>query len=397
LTRAAWWHCFSGIAGDMALASLLDAGADLDQVTAGLEKIPLSGWHLKAVKTKRFGLAATHVQVDLDPGQEGVSRTWATIRAALDEADGLPERARRRAQAVFYRLAAAEGRIHGLPTEEVHFHEVGGLDALVDVVGTCLALEALDVASVFASPVALGSGTVKSAHGLLPVPAPAVVEILKHAPVHGTAQPAELTTPTGAALLAALAEDFGPLPPMVTTASGYGAGTLQLEGAPNVVQVVIGDLQPGAATGLALHEQLVVVEANVDDVTGEVLGHTVEALMAAGALDAWLVPVVAKKGRPGHVVSFLAEPRAVAALATVLVGETGTLGYREHVVARSALARGVLEVEVRGARVRVKVGPYRAKAEYDDCVRAAAQLGLPVSDVARLAEAAARPVSPPTT
>jgi pyridinium-3,5-bisthiocarboxylic acid mononucleotide nickel chelatase len=397
VTRVAWWHCFSGIAGDMALASLLDAGADLDQVRAGLEKIPIPGWHLEAVKTTRSGLAATHLRVEVDRAEDGRSRTWAIIRATLDEADGLPERARRRAQTVFSRLAAAEGRVHGVPPEQVHFHEVGGLDALVDVVGTCLALEVLDIASVFASPIALGSGTVKTAHGLLPVPAPAVVELLKEAPVYGTEDAAELTTPTGAALLAGLAEGFGPMPPVVATATGYGAGTRQFDGRPNVVQVVIGDLQPGAVPGSVRRQDLVVVEANVDDVTGEVLGHTIEALMSAGALDAWLVPILAKKGRPGHIVSFLAEPAVVADLAEVLVEETGTLGYREHRVARSALAREVLEVEVRGLHVRVKAGPHRAKAEYEDCARAGAQLGLPITEVARVAEAAARALRSPVS
>ena len=396
MTRLAWWHCFSGIAGDMALASLLDAGADLDRVRAGLEKIPISGWHLEAAKTERNGLAATQLRVDVDREEDGKSRTWATIRATLDEADGLPERARRRAQLVFSRLAAAEGRLHGLPPEEVHFHEVGGLDALVDVVGTCLALETLDIGSVFASPVALGSGTVKTAHGLLPVPAPAVVELLKEAPVHGTPDRAELTTPTGAALLAGLAEGFGPAPAMIVTASGYGAGTLELDGRPNLLQVVIGDRQPGALPG-PRRQELLVVEANVDDVTGEVLGHTIEALMGAGALDAWLVPVVAKKGRPGHIVSFLAEPAFVADLAAVLVEETGTLGFREHRVARSALAREVVEVEVRGMPVRVKAGPYRVKAEYDDCARVGAELGLALTEVARLAEEAARPLRQPVS
>ena len=395
MTRVAWWHCFSGIAGDMALASLVDAGADLDQVRAGLEKMPISGWHLEAAKTRRGGLAATQLQVDVDPGQDRQSRTWSAIRDSLDRADGLPERARRRAQTVFSRLAAAEGRLHGLPPEQVHFHEVGGLDALVDVVGTCLALELLDISSVFASPVALGSGTVRTAHGLLPVPAPAVVELLRDAPVHGSAEAAELTTPTGAALLAGLAEAFGPMPPMLVTAGGYGAGSRELEGGPNVLQVVVGDLEPAGLPGPGRRQDLVVVEANVDDVTGEVLGHTIEALMSAGALDAWLVPVVAKKGRPGHVVSFLAEPAGVPGLAKVLVEETGTLGYREHRVARSALARELVEVEVRGLRVRVKAGPYRAKAEYEDCARAAAGSGLSVTEVARLAEEAARSLRVP--
>jgi len=394
LTRAAWWHCFAGIAGDMALASLLDAGADLDQVVTGLETMPFEGWHVSAAKTARAGLVATELRVDIAPDEERSERPWATIDRALEEAEGLPPRARQRAQMVFARLATAEARLHGVPPAKVHFHEVGGLDALVDVVGTCLALESLGVDLVFSSPVALGTGTVTSAHGLLPVPAPAVVELLTGAPVHSGPKPVELTTPTGAAIIAVLAESFGSLPAMEITTSGYGAGARDLDDVPNVVQVVIGDLRStGAAPGLT--QDLVVVEANVDDVTGEVLAHTVEALMAGGALDAWLVPVVAKKGRPGHVVSFLAEPAQAARLAAVLTKETGTLGFREHHVSRSAVARAFLEVDVDGEPVRVKAGPYRLKAEYEDCSRAAAHLGLPVVEVAQRAELAAAPLRGP--
>jgi len=394
MTRVAWWHCFSGIAGDMALASLLDAGADLDMVLAGLDEIPVTGWRLETARTWRSGLSATQLRVDVDPAAEPGERTWATIRSLLDTADGLPERVRQRAQTVFARLATAEGRLHGVPAEEVHFHEVGGFDALVDVVGTCLALESLDIGSVCSSPVALGTGTVNSSHGVLPVPAPAVVELLKDVPVYGSGQAVELTTPTGAALLAGLADSFGPLPPLVPTASGYGAGARQLDGVPNVLQVVVGEMENGTGRGPGRRQELVVVEANVDDVTGEVLGHTVEALMGAGALDAWLVPVVAKKGRPGHVVSFLAEPTRLADLAKVLVQETGTLGYRERSVTRSALDRELVEVVVGGLAVRVKTGPHRVKAEYEDCARAAAELGLSITEVARLAEQAARPAAP---
>ncbi len=213
MTRVAWWNCFSGIAGDMALASLLDAGADLDMVISGLEKIPVAGWHLEATRTLRGGLAATQLRIDVDPAEEQRERTWAAIRSLIDQADGLPERVRQRAQTVFARLAAAEGRLHGVPVDEVHFHEVGGLDAIVDVVGTCLALESLDVASVCSSPVALGSGTVKTAHGLLPVPAPAVIELLKDVPVYGSAQTVELATPTGAASAGRAGRVFRPSPP----------------------------------------------------------------------------------------------------------------------------------------------------------------------------------------
>jgi pyridinium-3,5-bisthiocarboxylic acid mononucleotide nickel chelatase len=391
LTNLAWWHCFAGIAGDMALASLVDAGADLDEVIAGLERLPVAGWHLEAAKTERSGLAATQLLVDVGSGNEGPERTWRAIRQIIETADGLPDRARQRALAVFGRLATAEGRLHGLPAEEVHFHEVGGLDAIVDVVGTCLALESLDIAAVSCSPVSLGTGTINSAHGLLPNPAPAVVELLAGFPVKGSSQSAELTTPTGAALLAGLAEPVGLLPPMTIKATGYGAGARHLDGLPNVLQVVVGE--PVAETievgGTGRQQDLVVLEANVDDVTGEILAHTVQTLMSAGALDAWLVPVVAKKGRPGHVVSVLAEPATASELARVLAEETGTLGFREHQVKRWAMSRHVLEVEVEGERVSVKVGPHRSKAEYEDCARAAAHLGLPVSEVARRAEEAA--------
>ena len=390
MTTVAWWNCSAGIAGDMALASLIDAGADIDEVVAGLEGLPVTGWHIEVAKTTRAGVAASQLRVDIDPESDLTERTWGTIRAIIDQAPGMPERARTRAQAVFGRLAAAEGRLHGLPPEEVHFHEVGGLDAIVDVVGTCLALESLGVVSVRSGPVALGTGTVRGSHGLLPNPAPAVVELLVGAPVRGAAREEELTTPTGAALLAALAESFGPLPSMKIRSSGYGAGSRDLDGRANVLQVVIGDLETEAPAEIPLHQDLVVLEANVDDVTGEVLAHTVGALMSAGALDAWLVPVVAKKGRPAHVISVLAEPGTVARLATVLMQETGTLGFREHFVSRSALVRQSLEVEVSGERVRVKAGPYQLKAEHDDCARAAAHLGLPLSEVARQAEQAAR-------
>ena len=390
MTTVAWWNCSAGIAGDMALASLIDAGADVDEVVAGLEGLPVEGWHIEVAKTTRAGLAATQLRVDVDPASDLTERNWGTVRAIIDQAPLLPERARTRAQGVFARLATAEGRLHGLPPEEVHFHEVGGLDAIVDVVGTCLALESLGIGSVRSGPVAVGTGTVRGSHGLLPNPAPAVVELLVGAPVRGADREEELTTPTGAALLAALAESFGPLPQMKITSGGYGAGSRDLDGTANVLQVVIGDLGTESTAQAPLHHDLVVLEANVDDVTGEVLAHTVGALMGAGALDAWLVPVVAKKGRPAHVVTVLAEPGAGARLATVLTQETGTLGFREHLVTRSALARQLLEVEVSGERVRVKAGLYHLKAEHDDCVRAAAHLGLPLGEVARQAEQAAR-------
>jgi hypothetical protein len=386
LTTVAWWHCFSGIAGDMALASLVDAGADLDGVVAGLRSLPVDGWHIEAARTTKAGLAATQLRVDVGATEDGAERTWAMVAEIIEGAEGLPPRARQRSQRVFAGLAAAEARLHGVTPEDVHFHEVGSVDAIIDVVGTCLALELLGVGSVCSSPVALGTGTARSRHGELPVPAPAVLALLAGAPVYGTEHRRELTTPTGAALLAGLAESFGALPPLRLTATGYGAGTADLVGVPNVLQVVIGEVEPALA---GEHHDLVVLESNLDDVTGEVLAHTVAILLGAGARDAWLVPIVAKKGRPGHVLSVLCEPPLVADLARMLVAETGTLGVRQHVVQRWAVPRHTVEVDVGGLVVRVKVSPNRLKAEYDDCARAAAELGLTVSEVARQAEAAA--------
>jgi uncharacterized protein (TIGR00299 family) protein len=368
----------------MALASLFDAGASPEDVVSGLRRLPVGGWELTPRPTMRAGLAATELVIEVE--QDGVERTWADIAKILSAA-ALPERARQRAEKVFMALAVAEGRLHGVAPEKVHFHEVGSTDAVLDVVGTCLALESLGVDVVYASPVAVGTGTVRSAHGLLPNPAPAVLELLKGAPVQGTDQAHELTTPTGAALLAGLAVSFGPLPALEVKATGYGAGARDTPGTPNVLQAVVGQL-PASARPLAgaTSRRLRVLEANVDDVTGEVLAHTIATLLATGALDAWAVPAVGKKGRPAHVLSALAQPEDVPALVTVVLQETGALGIRQQTVERWALARSSVEVDVAGHNVRVKVGPYRAKAEYDDCARAAAALGLPVREVARLAE-----------
>lgn len=406
MSTVAWWHCFAGIAGDMALASLVDAGADLDRVVGELEKLPVEGWALGAEKVKRASLVGTHLKVELAPEADGRPRDWAAVRALLEAADGLPERARHRAIDVFAALAQAEAKLHGVPVEQVHFHEVGATDAVLDVVGTCVALELLGVDVVRSSPVTVGLGTVPTAHGVLPNPAPAVMQLLSGAPVRGVDEALELTTPTGAAILAALAESFGPAPPMRVHRTGYGAGSRDLPGTANVLQVVIGELaEPAGAaaaisgpTGLlarqprgpfegeASLQDLAVLEATVDDVSGEILADAVSAALSAGALDAWLVPVVGKKGRPAQVITVLADPALVPALAEQLAHQTGTLGLRSHNVARWALPRKVVTVDVEGLPVRVKVGPYRAKAEHDDCLAVAGRLGWSAAEVARRAE-----------
>ena len=381
--RVAWWHCFSGIAGDMALGSLVDAGADLDLIERELAALPVGGWSLEARPVQRGGLAATQVVVNVR--DTPVVRTHAHIVGLITEAR-LAERARKRALAAFAALAEVEGRLHGRPASQVHFHEVGGTDAIVDIVGTCVALEVLGVDEVWASAVAQGSGMVRSAHGLLPVPAPAVLELLAGAPTYGTDVPVELTTPTGAALLASLAQGWGPMPAMRVERVGRGAGSRELDGRPNLVQVVIGE---AVADSVEPGHPVTILETNLDDVTGEVLAHAVAALVDAGALDAWVTPIVGKKGRPAHQLSVAAEPASADRLRQLIVAETGTLGVRSHHLGRWTATREVSEVSVEGYPVRVKRSPAGVKAEHDDVARVAQLLERPLRHVARLAETVA--------
>lgn len=399
MTTAAWWHCYAGISGDMALGSLVDAGADLSSIERELAALPVGGWGVEASPVLRAGLACTQVRVRARDSH--VVRTYGHIVGLITEAR-LPERVRRRALATFARLAEVEGQLHRRPTSQVHFHEVGSTDAVIDIVGTCVALELLGVDEIRSSAVAQGTGMVSSAHGALPIPAPAVVELLRGVPTYGTSISSELCTPTGAALVSALAGGWGPMPALEVTASGYGAGSRELDGLPNALQVVIGTVAEGpqsaGASGVGgaatAGQPVVLLEANVDDVTGEILGTTVGALMAAGALDSWVTPVTGKKGRPGHVVSVLADPASVGRMRQVLADETGTLGVRAQSWQRWPAEREMTEVEVGGYPVRVKRSPRRMKAEHEDAVRVARLLHVPAREVARRAEEAAHRLFP---
>ncbi len=393
ISKLAWFHCFSGVAGDMALGALIDAGADPAEVTALIRRLPLDGWDLEVEAVRRGGVAASQAHVRVGDGAP--HRSWATIRALLAEAR-LPTRVHERAHATFALLARAEGAVHRVPPDEATFHEVGALDSLVDVVGTCAALEVLGVDEVRCSPLAVGRGTVDAAHGTLPNPSPAVVGMLAEvgAPVHGVDSSVELTTPTGAALMAALASGFGPLPDVELRASGFGAGSADPDGTVNATQVVIGHTA-GAAIGTGPAQPVVVLETTVDDVTGETLADAVAALLAGGALDAWVMPVVMKKGRPGHVVSALAEVSSAPAVAEVLRAATGTLGVRASTGERWPATRTIAETMVDGHPVRVKVSPVSAKAEHDDVVAVAVATGRPPREVAARAEAAWWSTVPP--
>ena len=374
----AWFNCFCGVAGDMALGALVDAGADPDAVRDIVGGLGVQGWELVTAKTLRGGISATDVRVEV--AESGVVRTAAHILGLIAGAD-LPERVRHRALATFGALATVEGRLHARPVEQVHFHEVGGLDAIVDIVGTCAALEVLDVAEVHVSPIAQGQGMIRTAHGHLPIPAPATAELLRGAPTFGTDVPLELTTPTGAALMTALASGFGAMPALTVSSVGYGAGDRDLQDRPNVTQVVVGRSEATLSAG----QEVQLLETNVDDVTGEMLAYTTGALLQAGAHDAWITPVVMKKGRPAHVVSALVDPALAATVADVMLTETGSLGVRATTLQRWPRSREQAEVHVDGLRVRLKVAPGRVKVEHDDAAAAAAATGRPLREVVELA------------
>jgi uncharacterized protein (TIGR00299 family) protein len=379
----AWFHCFSGIAGDMALGSLVDAGADPDEVIALCKRLDLDGWSLEFEPVLRGGVAATKAHVHA--AETTVVRTASNILAMIRDA-ALPPRVEARALRTFESLADVEGRLHRVAPMQVHFHEVGAVDSIIDIVGSCAALDLLGVEAVHASAVAVGRGMVRSAHGMIPNPPPAVVELLHDAPTYGIDTPVELTTPTGAALLAANVVEWGPLPPMTISASGFGAGTRDVDGRVNAVQAIV-----GAPIDVLDHGQPVMLfETNVDDATGETLAHTIAALLDAGAHDAWITPTLMKKGRPGHVVSALCDHAIGDQIAATLTRETGSFGVRAQRLERWPRARHLDEVDVDGQPIRVKVSPGRAKVEHDDAARAAQTLRLPLREVVSRAEEAWR-------
>jgi pyridinium-3,5-bisthiocarboxylic acid mononucleotide nickel chelatase len=379
----AWFHCFAGISGDMALGALLDAGADIDEVRALLGRLPVDGWALDAEPTMRGGVSATRALVSAHDST--VVRTYANIRAIVEGAS-LPARVRDRALAVFEAIAVVESRLHRRELAQVHFHEVGGIDAIVDVVGVASALEVLDIDAIAASPVANGLGMVRTAHGLLPNPPPAVVALLEGKPTYGLDLAVELTTPTGAGILAALATQWGPLPSMTIASNGFGAGSREIDDLPNATQVVVGS--PGSE--LHAGQPTVLLETNVDDATGETLAHTVTALLDAGAHDAWVTAILMKKGRPAHTVSALGDVSVSEALADVLRKETGTLGVRGTSIDRWPEARTFDTVAVDGHDVRVKVTAGRVKVEHDDAAVVARATGLPLREIVSRAEEAWR-------
>ena len=388
-TQLLYIDAVAGVAGDMLLAALLDAGAPLEYVRAGLGRLGVEGLDLAVEPAERHGIGATSLRVVAPP--EHVHRDWAAVRGLVDAA-GLPPRAHTRAHDAFRRLAEAEGRVHRVAPDRVLFHEVGAIDALADVCGIALALEALDIGRVTCSPLPAGRGFVRAAHGVLPLPAPATIELLRGVPIHGVDLDAELVTPTGAAIVTALADHFGAIPPLHLSAVGYGAGARDLPDRPNVVRVMVGTAATGEA---ASHRPAVLVECTLDDLPGELVADAVAACVTAGALDAWVTPVQMKKGRPGVVVTAVCRPEGEAAVAEAMLRHTTTLGVRVMPVSRWELDRAHHTVCVDGRTVAVKVGRLAGEIvnlapEHADVARAAAALGVPTKTVWAQAWAAAQ-------
>ncbi|MEO3853838.1 nickel pincer cofactor biosynthesis protein LarC [Acrocarpospora sp. B8E8] len=359
---------FTGLAGDMLLAALLDAGSPIEAVRQAVTATGLTGWSLRAERVRSGPLMATRVRIDVD--DDATERPASVLREIAARA-GLPL-----ADAALAAIAEAEGAVHGMPAADVHLHELGGHDTLIDIVGCAAALHALGVTDVHCAPLPLGSGTVTTRHGRLPVPAPATLALLHGARVRGDAIAGETVTPTGAALLRAAGASYEPPPPMTIRGSGYGTGTRTLPDRPNVVVAMLGE-PPGEAT------RQVVLSTNVDDVTGEVLAHVIERALAAGAADAWSTPATMKKGRPAHVLHVLVAQELADSLQTLMLRETGSLGLRRSHVEKLALPRRTTTVNIRGGKVRIKHGPWGAKAEYDDLVKLADVTGEPLRQLAR--------------
>jgi hypothetical protein len=391
--RTAYFDMVGGCSGDMTLGALVDAGAPFGELRSGLASLGVAGFELRASRDDRGAIAATRVHVELGANADAVERRLADVLEVIDKGRDLPPRARLRARAIFERLAAAEAKVHGVSPTEVHFHEVGAVDAIVDVVGSALGLELLGIDRIESSPLPVARGTVRSAHGEIPLPGPAVLALaeLARAPLEPRAGTKELVTPTGAAIVTALASRIGGFPAFAVEAVGYGAGSRPSEpGAPpNVLRIVVGATEPDESAP----ERIVVLETNLDNQNPEVTGSLFETLRAAGALEVFLTPVTMKKGRAAVVLTALAEPSRAGLVEDAILRETTTLGVRRHQVERSVLPREIVTLETALGPVRVKVarrpGGRTASPEHDDCLAIAKARGVPLLQVYRTVETAA--------
>jgi pyridinium-3,5-bisthiocarboxylic acid mononucleotide nickel chelatase len=379
--KLAYFDCFSGISGDMTLGALVDAGCVVEELRAGLRGLQVPGWDLTARKVWKNGLAATYVKVVTE--DQVKHRSLSVILEILQKSQLRPV-VRDRAAAVFQKLGEAEARVHDVPLEKIHFHEVGAVDALVDIVGACIGFHAMGVESFACSALNVGGGTAKMAHGLLPVPAPATANLLQGKPTYSNGVQQELVTPTGAALVATLCDSFGPQPPMSVSAIGYGAGTADLEGQPNVVRILVGEAAENIVAGF--DEEIAVIEANLDDMNPQIYGYFSEKALGAGALDVYTTPVQMKKNRPGTLLTVLCKPPDTNTLMSLIFAETTTFGARSYRAQRRVLPRDWVNVVTDFGDVRIKVSRVNGRIlhvapEYDDCRKLAVEKNVPLQRV----------------
>jgi uncharacterized protein (TIGR00299 family) protein len=379
--KLAYFDCFSGISGDMTLGALVDAGVSAELLRADLRVLQVPGWELSTEKVWKNGMSSTHVLVKTEDQQK--HRSLSTILEILKTSQ-LAAPVRERASAIFTKLGGAEAHVHDAPLEKVHFHEVGAVDAIVDIVGACICFHALGIDRFACSPLNVGGGTAKMAHGVLPVPAPATARLLQGAPTFSNGVQRELVTPTGAAIVATLCDSFGPQPPMTVSAIGYGAGTADLEGQPNVLRIMIGESADKSAH--PLDEEISIIEANLDDMNPQIYGYVVEKALLAGALDVYTTALQMKKNRPGTLLTILCRPRDAEALVSLIFAETTTFGVRTHRAQRRALPREWVNVSTSYGNVRIKLSRSNGQVlhvapEYDDCRKLAVEKQVPLQQV----------------
>jgi pyridinium-3,5-bisthiocarboxylic acid mononucleotide nickel chelatase len=390
MSRVLYFDCFSGIAGDMVLGALLDAGLPLDELKRALGSLAIGGYEVTAERVLRAGVSATKFRVlehsagAAQPHHRHAHRHLQSIYELID-GSGLSAAGRTRAKELFQRLGEAEAAIHQTSAEKVHLHEVGALDSIIDIVGAVFALEWVGADRIVCSPLNLGGGTVESAHGLFPVPAPATLKLLGNAPVYSGPIQKELVTPTGALIATSYASSFGPIPEMAVEQIGYGAGDRDHPGTPNVLRVLI-----GRAADRPRGDRVVVIECEIDDMNPQIFGVVMDSLYTAGALEVFYVPVQMKKNRPGTLLTVVAPPEAKPALSDVIFKETTTIGLRYYEVDRECLRREIINVETPVGAIRFKLAwregrIVNAVPEFDDCARLAASSNLSVKEVQAIA------------
>jgi uncharacterized protein (TIGR00299 family) protein len=386
--KTIYFDCFAGASGDMILGALVSAGVDGPALWEQLSLLNVAGYEIDFARVDRSGISATHARVLIAP--EHQHRHLNDILEIINSS-GLLDRVKKRAGDIFIRLAAAEAHVHHQPIEKIHFHEVGALDAIIDVVGAAICFELIGAERFISSPLRVGTGTVKMAHGQFPIPPPAVAELLRDVPVYAGELEGEFVTPTGAAILTSVCDSYGPLPPFLIKRTGYGAGTREYKDFPNVLRVFVGDSV--AASGL--DETLLMIETNLDDSSPQICGYVLEKALELGALECFLTPVQMKKNRPGVLLSILCRPHERETFLQLLFTETTTIGVRSYEVLRRALAREIVRVETQFGPIDVKVarmpdGTVKAMPEYEQCAAAAKQFGVALREVQDAASAALR-------